>query len=83
MWALRATSAPRRWCAPRATPRQVVERLNRALNAALADADIRARLDGYGAENLGGSTPEAADAFGAAQRARWIPAVRAMRIKVE
>jgi tripartite-type tricarboxylate transporter receptor subunit TctC len=69
--------------APRATPRPVIERLNRALNAALADADIRARLDGYGAENLGGSTPEAADAFGAAQRARWIPAVRAMRIKVE
>lgn len=67
--------------APRATPRPIVERLNRALNAALADPDIRKRFDSYGAENLVGSTPESADAFGAAQRARWVPAVRAMGIK--
>jgi HME family heavy-metal exporter len=46
-------------------------------------ADIRQRLDGYGAENLAGSTPESADAFGAAQRARWVPIVRAMNIRVE
>ena len=68
--------------APRGTPRPIVERVNRALNAALADDEIRKRFDSYGAENLVGSTPEAADAFGAAQRARWIPAVKAMGIKL-
>jgi len=69
--------------APKAVPRPIIERLNRELNRALADADIRTRLEGYGAENLAGSTPESADAFGAAQRARWVPAVRAMNIKLE
>jgi tripartite-type tricarboxylate transporter receptor subunit TctC len=62
--------------APKGTPRPIIERLNRELNRALADPDIRARLDGYGAENLVGSTPDAADAFAAAQRARWVPAIR-------
>jgi tripartite-type tricarboxylate transporter receptor subunit TctC len=69
--------------APRGTPRPVVERLNRDLNAALTDADIRKRLEASGAENLGGSTPEQAEAFGATQRARWIPTIKAMNIKVE
>ena len=67
--------------APRATPRPIVERLNRELNKALADAEIRKRLDSYGAENLVGSTPEQAEAFGVAQRARWVPAVRAWGIQ--
>ena len=69
--------------APKATPRPIVDRLNRALNKALAEPDIRQRLDGYGAENLAGSTPESADAFGAAQRGRWVPIVRAMNLRVE
>mgnify|MGYP006870845521 CR=1 FL=1 len=74
---------PRLRCTPRdQPPRPIVERVNRALNAALADDEIRKRFDSYGAENLVGSTPEAADAFGAAQRARWIPAVKAMGIKL-
>jgi len=66
--------------APKATPRPIIERLNRELNKALADAEIRTRLDGYGAENLAGSTPESAQAFAAAQRARWVPAIRAWGI---
>jgi tripartite-type tricarboxylate transporter receptor subunit TctC len=66
--------------APRATPRPIIERLNQALNRALEDAEIRKRFESFGSDNLGGSTPEAADAFGAAQRARWIPAVKAMGI---
>lgn len=69
--------------APRGTPRAIVERMNRELNRALETAEIRQRFDTYGAESLVGSTPDAAEAFGAAQRARWIPAVKAMAIKVE
>jgi tripartite-type tricarboxylate transporter receptor subunit TctC len=69
--------------APRATPKPVVDRLNRELNRALALPDIRARIQSFGAENLGGATVEQAEQFGAAQRARWVPAVRAMNIRVE
>ena len=69
--------------APRATPRAIIERLNRELNNALASADIKKRIDSFGAQNLVGSTLESADAFGAGQRARWVPAVRAMNIKIE
>ena len=69
--------------APRATPKPVIERINRELNRVLANPDIRKRIESFGAENLGGATPEAADAFGAAQRARWVPIVRGMNIKVE
>ena len=69
--------------APKATPRAIVERINRELNRALDSAEMRKRIDGFGAQNLVGSTPESADAFGAAQRARWVPLVRGMNIKVE
>lgn len=69
--------------APKATPKAVVERINRELNRALANPDIKKRIESFGAENLGGATPESADAFGAAQRARWVPLVRGMNIKVE
>jgi tripartite-type tricarboxylate transporter receptor subunit TctC len=69
--------------APRASPKPVVERLNRELNRVLANPDIKKRIESFGAENLGGATPEVADAFGAAQRARWVPLVRGMNIKVE
>ena len=69
--------------APRATPRAILDRLNRELNLALATAEIRKRIESFGAENLAGSTLQSADAFGAAQRARWIPLVRAMNIRVE
>jgi len=68
---------------PRATPRAIIERINRELNRALDSADIRKRIEGFGAQNLVGSTPETAEAFGAAQRARWVPLVRGMNIKVE
>jgi tripartite-type tricarboxylate transporter receptor subunit TctC len=69
--------------APKATPKAVIERINRDLNRALASPDIRKRIESFGAENLGGATPESADAFGATQRARWVPLVRSMNIKVE
>jgi hypothetical protein len=48
----------------------IVERMNRELNRALETTEIRQRFDTYGAESLVGSSPEAAEAFGAAQRAR-------------
>ncbi|MBX9773499.1 MAG: hypothetical protein K2Y71_03710 [Xanthobacteraceae bacterium] len=52
--------------APAATPGPVIERLNAAVNKALADEAIRKRLDALGVERVGGSV----DAFGAYLRAK-------------
>ncbi len=52
--------------APAATPRPIVERLNAAINKALADDAIRKRLAALGVERVGG-TPED---FGAYLRAK-------------
>ena len=64
----------------RGVPRAVVERMNRELNKAMLDAEIKARLEAWGAEHIAGGTPEQADAFAQGQRQRWIPAVKAMGI---
>lgn len=56
--------------APAGTPRPIVDKLNAALNAALADADVKSRLAIDGAEALPG-TPEAYAADIAAEQAKW------------
>ena len=66
--------------APSGVARPIIERINRELNKAMLADDIRTRLESSGAENIGGGSPEQAQAFAAAQRARWIPAVKAMGI---
>jgi tripartite-type tricarboxylate transporter receptor subunit TctC len=43
--------------APRNTPREIVDRLNRELNAILQDPDVRAKIEAAGSEIAGG-TPE-------------------------
>ena len=66
--------------APARTPSDVVARLNDALNKALAGQAIKDRLAQGASEVLGPSTPEQADAYGQAQRAQWVPFVRALGI---
>jgi tripartite-type tricarboxylate transporter receptor subunit TctC len=68
---------------PAGTPAPAVARLNAELNKALKDPEIARRLERFGAEAIGGGTPAEADAFARGQRARWIPAVRAMGIKLQ
>lgn len=67
--------------APAATPPAVVDRLNQALNHALAQPGMKQRLAQGGLEALGPSTPAEADAFGQRERARWVPFVRALKIE--
>jgi tripartite-type tricarboxylate transporter receptor subunit TctC len=67
--------------APAATPAPLIDRLNRALNQALAQPGLQQRLAQGGSEALGPSTPAEADTFGQRERTRWVPFVRAMNIE--
>jgi tripartite-type tricarboxylate transporter receptor subunit TctC len=44
--------------APKNTPAEIIDKLNREINAALADADIRARLADLGGTTLAGSSAD-------------------------
>jgi tripartite-type tricarboxylate transporter receptor subunit TctC len=58
--------------APSATPKDVVDRLNRTVNQVLTDSDFIARAQAIGMEPRGG-TPEALAAYVKAETERWIP----------
>lgn len=61
--------------APAGTPPDVIERLNREINAILAQAETRTRVENAGWDIAGG-TPAAFDAYMRAERARWEPIVK-------
>jgi tripartite-type tricarboxylate transporter receptor subunit TctC len=68
--------------APRSTPPEIIDRLNKAINAGLADPKIKARL-----ADLGGTTLALSPAdFGkliASETEKWGKVVRAANIKAE
>ncbi len=68
--------------APKGTPPAIIKKLNEAINAALNNADVKARLSGEGAQ----PTPNSPDVFGkliATEIKRWAPVVRDAGIKPE
>ena len=68
--------------APKETPADVVEKLNKAVNAVAADPAIRARLAGLGID----PTPMTSSAFGtfiADETEKWGKVIRAANIQVE
>ena len=68
--------------APKETPADVVETLNKAVNAVAADPAIRARLAGLGID----PTPMTSSAFGtfiAEETEKWGKVIRAANIQVE
>ncbi len=67
--------------APAATPPEVVARLNREINAILANPDMRAKLAEQGAEAVGG-TPEAFGEHIGRERLKWSKVVRDAAIVV-
>jgi tripartite-type tricarboxylate transporter receptor subunit TctC len=75
---------PLRWgvAAPAGTPRAIVERLNRALNGALASDEVRQRLAIEGAEPQP-TTPEAYAAVIDRELTMWSDLVKAVGIKPE
>ena len=67
---------------PIATPAPIVERLNRDINAALRDPELRARLEGLGAEIAGG-TPQEFAVYIAREIPKWTKVVRDSGAKAE
>ena len=61
---------------PRGTPREIVDKLNREINAALAEAALRTRFAEIEAEPLA-FTPAEFAAFMASEAKRWAQAVEA------
>jgi tripartite-type tricarboxylate transporter receptor subunit TctC len=68
--------------APKNTPVAVIERLNQAINAALADPKITARLADLGATVLPGSPADFAKLI-AEETEKWGKVIRAANIKAE
>src|SRR6185503_12330448 len=67
-------------CAPRNTPAEIIEKLNKVVNASLADPQVKARLADLGATTLSGSPAD----FGrliAEETEKWGKVIRAGNIK--
>ncbi len=71
--------------APRATPKEVIARLNAAMVQALADPKVQARLSDLGLDlaTREQQTPEGFAAFHKAEIDKWWPIIKAANIKVE
>jgi tripartite-type tricarboxylate transporter receptor subunit TctC len=68
--------------APRDTPAEIVDKLNREINAGLADPKLQARIT-----DLGGTvqalSPAEFGTFIAAETDKWAKAIRAANIKLQ
>jgi tripartite-type tricarboxylate transporter receptor subunit TctC len=69
--------------APAGTPPPVVERLNAAVNQALADPAVFTSLENAGINPTPGSTPDQTGAFVRAELAKWAPIIKASGAQVE
>ncbi len=64
------------------TPRPIIDRLNREMNAILSAPDVVAKLQSQGFELRGGS-PEDLSALIDADQARWAPVIRRLGLRTE
>jgi tripartite-type tricarboxylate transporter receptor subunit TctC len=71
--------------APRATPKEVLAKLNAAMVHALADAKVKERFADLGLEiaSRAQQSPEGLDAFHKAEIEKWWPIIKAANIKAE
>jgi len=67
---------------PKATPTEIVEKLNKEINAALADANMKKRLTDLGAAMFAGS-PADFGKFIADETEKWAKVIRSANIKPE
>lgn len=69
--------------APAGTPQDVVQRLNKEVNAVVADPEMKKRMEGMGALVPPGQTPEAFDAFIKSEIDRYADIVKQSGAKME
>src|ERR1700716_602515 len=69
-------------CAPGNTPAEIVDKLNKEINAAIADPGMKARFAAIGGEQLPGSPPELGTVI-SEETEKWGKVVRAAGIKPE
>ncbi|MGA8610762.1 MAG: tripartite tricarboxylate transporter substrate binding protein [Xanthobacteraceae bacterium] len=69
--------------APKDTPAPIIKTLNKAINAAAADPDVKARLLDLGVQIMPPNTPEDVAKFIAADTEKWIKVAKFANIKVE
>jgi tripartite-type tricarboxylate transporter receptor subunit TctC len=69
-------------CAPRGTPVDIIDKLNKEINAALADPNIKARFADLGATVLAGS-PADFEKLIAAETEKWGKVIKFAEIKPE
>jgi tripartite-type tricarboxylate transporter receptor subunit TctC len=67
-------------CAPRNTPADIIEKLNVAVNAGLADPKLAARMSDLGAAPIAGSAAQLG-ALIASETEKWAKVIRAANIK--
>jgi len=67
-------------CAPKNTPAEIIEKLNKVVNASLADPQVKARLADLGATALGGSAADLGKLI-AEETEKWGKVIRAGNIK--
>ena len=67
---------------PAATPKPLIARLNREINAILKDPEVVERMQAQGFALVGG-TPEAFGALVSGERERWAPVIRRIGLKVD
>jgi tripartite-type tricarboxylate transporter receptor subunit TctC len=67
-------------CAPRGTPAEIIEQLNKAINAGLADPKLKARLADLGATPLGGSPADFRKLI-VEETEKWSKVIRAGNIR--
>jgi tripartite-type tricarboxylate transporter receptor subunit TctC len=68
--------------APKKTPKDVIAKLNAALNAAISDPEVVKRMSAQGVAFVGG-TPEQAETFLQSEVTRWGEVIRTSGIKAE
>ena len=68
---------------PKGTPKAIIDRLNKEINAVIASPETQARFNDLGLGFVDPTTPEAAAAFIAAETTKWAPVIKAAGIKGE
>ena len=69
--------------APAGTPKPIVDKLNDAINKALADPAVSSALEKAGIDPTPGSTPETTADFVKAELAKWAPIIKASGAQVD